>query len=81
MEGEFSPVFLKILLVGRRDSNPRPSAPKFNLLRNFNDLAGAVGAVSNAKERVETFAVGLNGGRILPNVPDGYRIVFDKSVS
>jgi hypothetical protein len=26
---------------GRRDSNPRPSAPKFDLQRIFNDLPGA----------------------------------------
>ena len=34
---------------GRRDSNPRPSAPKFDSVRNFNNLTGTVGAVSPAK--------------------------------
>jgi hypothetical protein len=35
---------------GRRDSNPRPSAPKLDYQRNFKDLAGAIGASGNAKE-------------------------------
>ena len=48
-----------ILLVGRRDSNPRPSAPKFDSVRNFNNLTGTVGAVSPAEEAIGILTVGL----------------------
>lgn len=45
---------------------PRPSAPKLDDQRILKDLAGAIGALSNAKERVETPTVGLKWGcRIL----------------
>jgi hypothetical protein len=47
---------------GRRDSNPRPSAPKLDDQRILKDLAGVIGALSNAKERVETLTVGLKWG-------------------
>ena len=39
-----------------------PSAPKLDDQRILKDLAGAIGALSNAKERVETPTAGLKWG-------------------
>ena len=55
-------VYYSFYWSGRRDSNPRPSAPKLDDQQILKDLAGAIGALSNAKERVETPTVGLKWG-------------------
>jgi hypothetical protein len=54
---------------GRRDSNPRPSAPKLDYPRIFRELSGAIGALSNAGERMGTRIVGLKWGCILAVEP------------
>ncbi|GEM_PF-6783247 len=53
---------------GRRDSPPRLSAPKINHLRSFNNLAGAVGAISTAKRALRNRYCGLKWGQIMTDV-------------